>query len=292
MRSAHVFGPRGFSRSLGLGPGFRLVWLALFLGLALRATADPNAPCYDPAGALAPGYFPCDPSAYITACCLAGWVCYSNAMCALTDPRGVAMDRGVPLGTKRRGACTNGLWANANCGDFCLGNFTTNGDLTPCGASSYCCTGDPECDCASGRGTLHIADGVVQTVLRLDPPWQTATPTVSTRTSSTLSTSSSSTSAARQTSAIPSPTPTAHKKSALSKGSTAGLSVGFILLAALILLAILWFRGCFRRSRRRRPSTPRAPIPIHPPHVAPLAGDPRINTGVLHREPYASNSPL
>lgn len=95
----------------------RTIGLLLLL-LPRYIVADENAPCYGPGGSLTEGFFPCDPTAYITACCPMGWTCFSNAMCVVTDP-GV-VDESRPVGTSQRGMCTNPVWNNAVCGDYCL----------------------------------------------------------------------------------------------------------------------------------------------------------------------------
>ena len=101
--------------------------LPLFWFLILQAIAESNAPCYSPAGTEAAGFFPCDPTAYITACCPMGWTCFSNSLCIVTDPH-ISNDS-LALGTTIRAACTNPKWNNAVCGGFCLGENSANGFL-------------------------------------------------------------------------------------------------------------------------------------------------------------------
>src|SRR5579871_1570222 len=93
----------------------------LFASLFLRPVrADSDAPCYWPTVQIerAYGYYPCDPTAYITTCCPEGWTCYSNSLCVVTDS--ATANSTYPIGSSMRGTCTNPVWNNAVCGDFCL----------------------------------------------------------------------------------------------------------------------------------------------------------------------------
>ena len=65
--------------------------------------------------------YPCDPYAYTTLCCPLGWTCFSNHLCVVTDEAAVGGDYSV--GTALRGACTNPLWNDSVCGNFCLGVY-------------------------------------------------------------------------------------------------------------------------------------------------------------------------
>jgi hypothetical protein len=80
-----------------------------------------EAQCYFPGGALASQQSPCDPYAYTTLCCPFGWTCFSNNLCIVTDLGAVNGD--FPIGTAIRGTCTNPLWNNSECGDFCLSMY-------------------------------------------------------------------------------------------------------------------------------------------------------------------------
>lgn len=104
--------------------GTNLRFLALSLVWSSITFADPDAACYQPDGKYAPGYYPCDPNAYITNCCPQGYTCYSNSLCVVNS-----VDQSFPnltVGTAIRGACTNPRWVNAICGDYCL--LGENGD--------------------------------------------------------------------------------------------------------------------------------------------------------------------
>jgi hypothetical protein len=96
----------------------KLANLCLSLLFSHVALAAYDAPCYNPAGQLAIGYYPCDPTAYITNCCPQGYTCYSNSLCVVTN--GSPSFPNLTVGTAVRGACTNPKWANAICGDYCL----------------------------------------------------------------------------------------------------------------------------------------------------------------------------
>lgn len=95
--------------------------LALIAYSLLTATviSDANAPCYDPSGEVTPGYYPCDPTAYITTCCPQGWTCFSSSLCIVTTHSNAFPN--LTLGEVVRGTCTNPLWNDNVCGDYCLG---------------------------------------------------------------------------------------------------------------------------------------------------------------------------
>jgi len=93
---------------------------------------------------------PCDPYAYIIACCPLGWTCMSNLICVITDPN--YSNASFPVGTTIRGTCTNPAWNNTACGDFCLNEPSNQntGLLTPCGNNNFCFqheAGQGLCDC-------------------------------------------------------------------------------------------------------------------------------------------------
>jgi hypothetical protein len=87
------------------------LWLAI-------ATAVEDAACYDPEGNFAPGYFPCNPTAFITSCCPAGYGCYSNSLCVVVE--GNVAQPNLTVGSVRRAMCTNPEWTSEICGKFCL----------------------------------------------------------------------------------------------------------------------------------------------------------------------------
>ena len=70
--------------SLRSAHGQVAVLLAALCIVPQPALANIDAPCYDPTGSRAPGYYPCDPHAYITNCCAPGWTCFSNSLCVVT----------------------------------------------------------------------------------------------------------------------------------------------------------------------------------------------------------------
>ena len=74
--------------------------------------------CYYPGGDLASNHRPCNVHFVTSLCCPQGWTCFDNGLCAVTDTNDLA---GVSaVGFASRGACTNPLWDQTACGDFCL----------------------------------------------------------------------------------------------------------------------------------------------------------------------------
>jgi hypothetical protein len=90
----------------------------IYLAVAACYTSLADAQCYYPGGTWAKDQFPCDKYAYTTLCCPTGWTCFSNNLCIVTDPSIISSN--LPLGTAIRSTCTNPLWNNTVCGDFCL----------------------------------------------------------------------------------------------------------------------------------------------------------------------------
>lgn len=74
--------------------------------------------CYFPGGVQrAFGWEPCVDFVEQSICCPTGWTCFSNKLCVATDPS--VVNSTVPLGSTRRGACTNPSGNTTVCGDFC-----------------------------------------------------------------------------------------------------------------------------------------------------------------------------
>lgn len=148
-------------------PLHRAAVLLAAAALSHLVLADDNAPCYTPDGDLAPGYYPCDPTAFITNCCAPGWTCFSNSMCVVTTPSNAYPN--LTLGTAERSMCTNPKWNNDICGDFCItGDDNTDGEMVACGDNKFCCLGDYNaglCDCSTGGGSFVVNDGRAQTIV-------------------------------------------------------------------------------------------------------------------------------
>lgn len=111
------------------------------------------AQCYLPGGSLAANQLPCDPFAMTAQCCPTGWTCFSNNLCVVTDPQVVSSQ--IPIGTASRGSCTNPLWNNTACGDFCLCRSTSFLDIFPLPKVSSTCGGESIRDERSGLLTSH-----------------------------------------------------------------------------------------------------------------------------------------
>ncbi|CAK7226167.1 hypothetical protein SBRCBS47491_006139 [Sporothrix bragantina] len=252
-----------------LGISSLIVHLLVTASLPYLAAANANAPCYDPSGAVAPGYYPCDPTAYITNCCAEGWTCFSNSLCVVTQDS--AAFPNLTTGAVERAMCTNPQWNNQICGDFCVtGDANTDGAMVACGDDHFCCLGDYNaglCNCSlsstNSGGSFVVNDGKAQTIvgetasftgtvsyLTSQPtPSPTSTKSASTTSSVAASSSvasSSGSSASASGSSSPSPTP---KKSTntLALGLGVGLGVGIPLLAIAGFL-YYWFGP--RRSTR------------------------------------------
>ncbi|KAK4160067.1 hypothetical protein QBC43DRAFT_293392 [Cladorrhinum sp. PSN259] len=188
--------------------------LSLILGASLFATravlADPNAPCYFPGGALAPGYFACHAfGAEVSSCCAPGWTCFSNSLCiATTETRSWP---NISIGAVQRGACTAPKWNNEFCGGVCLTGDGADGKLAACGNDRYCCWSDFEagkCSCDDNEGgSFVIKQGLPQTIIQVTDTTFTGSPSISVVTTK------------------PTPRPTTDSTSASTTGSTLTTSV-------------------------------------------------------------------
>jgi hypothetical protein len=107
-------------RSSSSSKGWILTAVLLPFALSIN---NPPGTCYYPSGEIASDFLPCDAYAYITQCCPSGWTCFSNSLCVVTDPR--AANATYPIATTIRAGCTNSIWNNAICGDFCLSTQAT-----------------------------------------------------------------------------------------------------------------------------------------------------------------------
>jgi hypothetical protein len=240
------------------------------------AYSDVDAPCYLPNGLPASGFFACDPTAYITSCCPTGWTCYSNSMCAVTDPS--ISNSSFPLGTVIRGSCTNPEWNNAVCGDFCLVRQSgrelqtstdsiktdrdLSGDLKACGDNKFCCADDPDCSCA--KGAFHLNPGRVQTIIGVEGLEHTETSTIPITTSSPSTMDSALMTPSSTEIKSPTSTVRADRKSPSEKaGVIAGIVLG-VVFGALVVAVGVWFilkrfffngQGNNRGATRVQPTT-------------------------------------
>lgn len=151
-----------------------------------------------------------------------------------------------------------------------------------CGGGKWCCAEDASCNCASGKGTFTIPEGVAQTIISVSSLQSTNTlvatsSTVSAKTTSTASTLIT-TSSASKTSFLSGTSKTAATETAPTTSQTgnstahhapvtdtvgfrAGISVGAVAVAAVLgfLAYCLCCRGRSNRSARdfnNRPSSP------------------------------------
>ncbi|CAK7200023.1 hypothetical protein SEUCBS139899_002711 [Sporothrix eucalyptigena] len=253
------------SRSAGRRSTPSLLAVAFLAVSALPqlALANANAPCYDPSGAVAPGYYPCDPTAYITNCCADGWTCFSNSLCVVTQES--AAFPNLTTGAVERAMCTNPEWNNQICGDFCVtGSDNADGAMVACGDDHFCCLGDYNaglCNCslssANSGGSFVVNDGKAQTIVGETASFTgtvsylTSQPTPSQTTSGSPSSSGSSTSSATGTSSsgtgtkatgtgTATSTSNNNSKHTLALGLGVGLGVGIPLLAIAGFL-YYWF---------------------------------------------------
>ncbi|KAF2676645.1 hypothetical protein K458DRAFT_492372 [Lentithecium fluviatile CBS 122367] len=241
------------------------------------ARADADAACYLPNGSWSPGFFACDPTAFITSCCPTGWTCYSNSMCVVTDPS--TANSSHPVGTSIRASCTNPKWNNAICGDFCLTERDLSGNLEACGDNKFCCADDPDCSCANGAFQLN--PGRVQTIIGAEGLEHTTTSTLPVSTSSAHTSSASSFNTAVRTptstgSQTPAPTAQVSEKKLLDEpGVKAGVALGVVFGVILLIgVALLVWKFCFssnhknnRRSIVIPTSKPAGPNPADDPYV-------------------------
>ncbi|CAK7209929.1 hypothetical protein SCUCBS95973_000612 [Sporothrix curviconia] len=243
------------------------VHLLVSASLARLAAANVNAPCYDPSGAVAPGYYPCDSTAYITNCCADGWTCFSNSLCVVTQES--ASFPNLTTGAIERAMCTNPEWNNQICGDFCVtGDGNADGAMVACGDDRFCCLGDYNaglCNCSlsstNSGGSFVVNDGKAQTIVGETASFTgtvsylTSQPTPSPSPSPTTSSAASSGSASATpassssgTAASASGGPSTDRK---KKPNTLALGLGVGLGVGIPLLAVAGFL-CYWFGPRRR----------------------------------------
>ncbi|EPE10495.1 hypothetical protein F503_05590 [Ophiostoma piceae UAMH 11346] len=159
--------------SLRSSYGKAAVFLAALYTLPHLVVANANAACYNPTGTLALGYYPCDATAYITNCCASGWTCFSNSLCVVTTASESYPN--LTMGAVERAMCTNPMWNNDICGDFCItGSDNSDGEMVACGDNHFCCLGDYNaglCNCTTAADgstdgdSFVVNDGRAQTII-------------------------------------------------------------------------------------------------------------------------------
>ena len=159
-----------------------------------------QAQCYFPGGDLAPNHQPCNPYAFTSLCCESGWTCFDNGLCVVTDPAS-SIPNLSSIGSAARGTCTNPLWNDTACGNFCLGRQCrgqtpllrhetlaegilddpvndNDGSVISCGSQHWCCqpgAAAGTCNCASGDGTFSLQEGSAQTIIGIEGLESTST---------------------------------------------------------------------------------------------------------------------
>ncbi|KAK1759583.1 hypothetical protein QBC47DRAFT_357433 [Echria macrotheca] len=245
--------------------GDTLVVVVVAALLSFLAQADPRATCYYPDQTVAGGFYPCIAyDAAYSACCPAGWSCFSNALCIATTPSPTYPN--LTYGAVQRAACTAPQWANNVCGSICLDKDNNNGHLIYCGIDRFCCehdfnTGKCSCD-ANGNATV-IRPGVFQTIIFVSDATFTGTPSISIATTSanvrpttssrvtttTADTPSSATASPTGTAdpgnqgPSPSPSPDNNGNRNLIIGVVVGVVGGLLLLGAIGFFAWRWRRN-------------------------------------------------
>ena len=196
---------------------------------------------------------PCDPHSQVSLCCPTGWTCLSNHLCEVTDS---SAGSGKPIGSLRRGSCTNPNWDNGTCGDFCLNEPVNDNDgtLDACGDNVFACASDANmgmADCAENQGVFTIPAGTAYTIIgQATGNLTTSVVPVSSSTLTTLSSVKSSTSHPISSITPPSnssasATPPLHTNAkGLSGGAIGGICIG---VAAIVLVTgVLFYRFCWR----------------------------------------------
>jgi len=223
--------------------------------------------CYYPGGKWAAEFLPCDPTANVSLCCPSGWTCMSDLLCVMTQPN--TANNTYPIGTTYRGTCTNPLWDDQACGDFCTNDPVNNNDglLIACGNNKFCCAPDFNqglCNCNSDKGTFSVSSGVAQTIIGV-AGLPTVVPSFTPASSNTPTTSSV---------APPLATNAGASQEKLTDKMPFKVGLGVALGVVLCLLLII---GCTllvrRRLRKKTRDTDRAAFNAAPrPESPPLVG--------------------
>ncbi|EXJ89806.1 hypothetical protein A1O3_02873 [Capronia epimyces CBS 606.96] len=223
---------------------------------------------------IAPDDTACFPEQENSPCCGTGWTCLSDGVCYI-EQEGSSF--------YYRGTCTDRTWDSQQCPGWCFAqNSNTSIPLIKCDSEQdwYCCPGDPDCSCSSGKDAVKLGDDQPSTITVIgSTSWPgftstttpfTASPLVSvgtstgsstgaaitsefaaTSTPSTQSSKGSSTAGAAAASATPaSPSSSSGGGGSSHSGLAAGLGAG--LGAGAVLVGALCFFLIWSRRRRRR----------------------------------------
>ncbi|OAP58625.1 hypothetical protein AYL99_07715 [Fonsecaea erecta] len=220
---------------------------------------------------IAPDDTACFPDQENSACCGTGLTCLSDGVCYIEQSGN---------GYYYRGTCTDRTWDSQQCPGWCFAqNANTSIPLLKCDTAQdwYCCPGDSECSCDTGKNAVKLGDTQPSTVTVIgstswpgissttspfvqtsplvtdgttssesgEPTQNTSASTststsTSTRTSSTPSTSKSAAAAAASaTSNTPAPSKSdGSSNTGLAAGLGAGLGAAAVIIGVLVFFLI------------------------------------------------------
>ena len=253
----------------------RLTSCILLLGLL---TSLSTATCYwqnsalnpDSPDSIAQDDTACFPAQENSPCCGTGWSCLSDGVC---------MIRMEEQDFYYRGTCTDKMWTSQQCPSFCFAqNSNSSIPLAKCTGTQdwYCCPGDPECSCETGKNAVKLGGEQPSTVTVIgSTTWPGLTSATSTVpfTSQVLNVNGTSTVDAAGTfsataSSMPSGSQLAAEASSTSTNSASqssensgsstshtGLAVGLgvgLGIAVVVIAVLAWF---FVRRKNKRGTT-------------------------------------
>ncbi|MCJ1391372.1 hypothetical protein MMC18_004236 [Xylographa bjoerkii] len=207
-----------------------LLPLLLFSSLATAATSSSSI-CYAADG-IQSANFACNPGQTDSTCCMPGFECISNGLCA---PGPNITGAITPFYV---GDCTDPTWSSPECLKECA-DSGGNG-VQPCanaGPGNFCCYGLSNADCCSnstlvfdlGVGTIVSVTSMASTTSMVSSATSTSSPSI---TSSTPSVTSS---AAAATSAAPAST---NNSVAIGVGAGVGIPLGLALIAGVFYFLV------------------------------------------------------
>ncbi|KIW28304.1 uncharacterized protein PV07_07980 [Cladophialophora immunda] len=178
---------------------------------------------------IAPDDTACFPDQENSACCGTGWTCLSDGVCYI-EQEGNSF--------YYRGTCTDRTWDSQQCPGWCFAqNANTSIPLLKCDTAQdwYCCPGDSECSCDTGKDVVKLGDTQPSTVTVIG---STSWPGISSTTSPFVQTSplvadgtstsesgglgQSTTSSDTRTSSTPTSSPTTSSATAAAASATSG----------------------------------------------------------------------
>ncbi|MCJ1433409.1 hypothetical protein MMC27_002769 [Xylographa pallens] len=216
----------------------------LLLLLSSLASAASSSICYASDGVQSAN-FPCNPDQTDSACCMPGFECISNGLCA---PGPNITGTITPFYV---GDCTDPTFSSPECLKECA-DSGGNG-VQPCanaGPGNFCCYGLSNADCCSNSTLVfNLGVGTIVSVSSMASTTMTSTTSMAS-TTSTTSSAGTTTSAPSVTSSAPAATSSA--AASTNNGVAIGVGAGVGIPVGLALIAGVFYFLVWKPKRKRK----------------------------------------